>query len=101
MKYLLQLPIIYHIRLAKPSNNLLHKSIIYNSEASIHIIYNKARFINKLESIYKWLWTPAGDLFIEGWATMLVTSILYRQKREFKFKTTTYILSTDITLVSV
>ena len=96
-----QSPTIYHIGPTKPSNNLLHKSVIYDSGASVHVTYDRARFIDELEPIYEWLQTPAGDLLIEGWATMMVVGMLNGRKRELKFKRTAYVTSTDVTLVSV
>ena len=95
------LPTIYYIGLAKLSNNLLYKSVIYNLEALVHIIYNKTYLIGELESIYKQLYISAGDLFIEDQATILVIGILSSIKYKLKFYRTAYILSIDIILVFV
>ena len=86
---------------ADSSENLLRYSVSYGSGCSNHLTWDKSRFIDEIRPAYEWVKTPARDLLIERYATMLVKGKLNGKTRNLHFRSTAYVPTSQVTLVSV
>jgi hypothetical protein len=73
--------------------------MIYDSECSDHLMYDKDRFINEIRSACEWIKTSEDFMLIEKYDTMLMNAKLNDQNRRLLFENTAYISFIDVTLV--
>ncbi len=84
---------------ASSEYNSLHKTMIYDSECSDHLTYDKDRFINEIRSACEWIKTSEDFMLIEKYDTMLMNAKLNDQNRRLLFENTAYISFIDVILV--
>jgi hypothetical protein len=73
--------------------------MIYDSECSDHLTYDKDRFINEIRSACEWIKTFKDFMLMKKYDTMLINAKLSEQNRRLLFKDTAYTSFIDVTLV--
>ena len=85
------------------SSNMTHplyRSVIYDSECSDSLIYDKSRFLNEIKSIDEWIMISNDLMNVQEYETMLIKEKLKNKIIIMKFVNTTWISSTNVILVS-
>jgi hypothetical protein len=77
----------------------LHKAVMYDSECSDHLTFDKDRFVDEIRSACEWIKTPEGLMLIERYGTMLINAKLDEKNRRLLFDNTVYISFIDVILV--
>jgi hypothetical protein len=79
--------------------HLLYKSVIYDSECSDSLTYDRDRFVNDLRSANEWIKTFNELMNVVDYETMIVNDKLSNKIVKLKFANTTWISSTDVILI--
>ncbi len=77
----------------------LHKAVMYDSECSDHLTFDKNRFVNEIRSACEWIKTSEDFMLIERYDTMLINAKLNEKKRRLLFDNTVYVSFIDVTLM--
>jgi hypothetical protein len=80
--------------------HLLYKSVIYDSECSDSLTYDRNRFVDELRSADEWIKTLNELMNVVDYETMIVNDKLSNKIVKLKFANTTWISSIDVTLIS-
>ncbi len=77
----------------------LHKAVMYDSEYSDHLTFDKNRFVNEIRSTCEWIKTSEDFMLIEKYDTMLINAKLNEKNRRLLFDNIAYISFIDVTLM--
>jgi hypothetical protein len=77
----------------------LHKAVMYDSECSDHLTFDKDRFVDEIRSACEWVKTSEDFMLIEKYDTMLINAKLNEKNRRLLFDNTAYISFIDVTLM--
>jgi hypothetical protein len=80
--------------------HLLYKSVIYDSECNDSFTFDRDRFVNKIRSADEWIKIFNELMNVVDYETMIVNDKLSNKIVKLKFANTTWISSTDVTLIS-
>ncbi len=80
--------------------HLLYKSVIYDSECSDSLTYDRNRFVNDLRSANEWIKTSNELMNVVDYETMIVNDKLSNKIVKLKFANTIWISSIDVILIS-
>jgi hypothetical protein len=78
----------------------LYKSVIYDSKCSDFLTFDRDRFVDDLRSANEWIKTFNELMNVVDYETMIVNDKLSNKIVKLKFANTTWISSTDVTLIS-
>jgi hypothetical protein len=80
--------------------HLLYKSVIYDSECSDLLTYDRNRFVDDLRSADEWIKISNELINVVDYETMIVNDKLSNKIVKLKFANTIWISSTDVILIS-
>ncbi len=69
---------------------------MYDTECSNHLIYDKARFLDDIRLVWKWVKTFSDNMPIKEYETMLINVSLNERNKRPLFQNTIYILIIDV-----
>jgi hypothetical protein len=81
--------------------NSLSNNVIYDSDCNQLLTYDKARYIDEITSKHEWVDIPNESMLMKNYDTMRVNDKLEKKMIRMNFAKTTYILSTNMTLMSL
>jgi hypothetical protein len=90
-----------NIFINKTSNNLLWRSVIYDSDCNDSLIYDLNRFVNEITFAHKMIDTSNDFMLIEEYEIMLVIDRINEKNRRIFFDNIVYVLFTDVILMFV
>jgi hypothetical protein len=90
-----------NLSINKTFNNLLWKSVIYDSDCSDSFIYDLNRFVNKITSAHEMIDTSNDFMLIEEYEIMLVIDRINEKNRRMFFDNIVYVSFTDVILMFV
>jgi hypothetical protein len=85
----------------KTFNNLLWRSVIYDSNCNDSFIYDLNRFVNKITFVHEWIDTFNDSMMIEKYEIMLVTNHINDKNRRMFFENIVYVSFIDVILMFV
>jgi hypothetical protein len=85
----------------KTSNNLLWRSVIYDSDCNDSLIYDLNRFVNEMTSAHKMIDTSNDFMLIEEYEIMLVIDRINKKNRRMFFDNIAYVSFIDVILMFV
>ncbi len=85
----------------KTFNNLLWKSVIYDSNCNDSLIYDLNRFVNEMTSAHEMIDTLNDFMLIEEYETMLVIDRINEKNRRMFFDNIAYVSFIDVILMFV
>jgi hypothetical protein len=85
----------------KTFNNLLWKSVIYDSDCNDSLIYDLNRFVNKMTSAHEMIDTSNDFMLIEEYEIMLVIDRINEKNRRMFFDNIVYVSFTNVILMFV
>jgi hypothetical protein len=85
----------------KTFNNLLWRSVIYDSKCNDSFIYDLNRFVNEVTSAHEMIDTSNDFMLIEEYETMLVIDRINEKNRRMFFDNIAYVSFIDVILMSV
>jgi hypothetical protein len=80
--------------------HFLYKSVIYDSECSDFLTYDRNRFVDDLRSADEWIKISNELMNVVDYETMIVNDKLSNKIVKLKFANTIWISPTDVTLIS-
>ncbi len=85
----------------KTSNDLLWKSVIYDSDCNDSLIYDLNRFVNEITSAHEMIDTSNDFMLIEEYEIMLVIDHINEKNRRMFFDNIAYVSFIDVILMFV
>ncbi len=85
----------------KTSNNLLWRSVIYDSDCNDSLIYDLNRFVNEVTFVHEMIGTSNDFMLIEEYEIMLVIDRINEKNRRMFFDNIAYVLFIDVMLMFV
>jgi hypothetical protein len=85
----------------KTSNNLLWRSVIYDSNCNDSLIYDLNRFVNEITFVLELIDTSNDSMMIERYEIMLVTNHINDKNRRMFFENIAYVSFIDVILMFV
>ncbi len=80
--------------------HLLYKSVIYDSECSDLLTFDRNRFVDEIRSADEWIKTSNELMNVVDYETMIINDKLSNKIVKLKFANMTWISFTDVTLIS-
>jgi hypothetical protein len=80
--------------------HFLYKSVIYDSECSDFLTFDRNRFVDEIRSADEWIKISNELMNIVNYETMIVNDKLSNKIVKLKFANTIWISSTDVILIS-
>jgi hypothetical protein len=90
-----------NMSIKKTFNNLLWRSVIYDSDCNDSLIYDLNRFVNEVTSVLEMIDTSNDFMLIEEYEIMLVTDRINEKNRRMFFDNIAYVSFTDVILMFV
>jgi hypothetical protein len=85
----------------KTFNNLLWRSVIYDSNCNDSFIYDLNRFVNEITLFHELIDTFNDSMMIEKYEIMLVTNHINDKNRRMFFENIAYVLFIDVILMFI
>jgi hypothetical protein len=85
----------------KTFNNLLWRSVIYDSNCNDSFTYDLNRFVNEITFTYKSIDTSNDSMMIEKYETMLIINRINEKNRRMFFDNIVYVSFIDVILMFV